>query len=104
MKCYAFAPPRKEGTGEDEKIVAAGDMLIFVSGHRPIYGRQMLYFFDPILKSRAEIPPPRQFYCIRNGALIPQEPFFPLRFSPTSTAARLRATHRKHTTRCRCSG
>lgn len=70
-------PPRKEGTGEDEHIVAAGDMLIFVSGHRPIYGRQMLYFFDPILKSRAEIAPPRQFYCIRNGALIPQEPFVP---------------------------
>ena len=70
-------PPRKEGTGEDEQIVAAGDMLIFVSGHRPIYGRQMLYFFDPILKSRAEIAPPRQFYCIRNGALIPQEPFVP---------------------------
>jgi type IV secretion system protein VirD4 len=67
--------PRKEGTGEHERIVAAGDMLIFVSGHRPIYGRQMLYFFDPILKSRAEIPPPRQFYCIQNGALIPQEPF-----------------------------
>jgi type IV secretion system protein VirD4 len=70
-------PPRKEGTGEDERIVAAGDMLIFVSGHRPIYGRQMLYFFDPILRSRAEIPPPRQFYCIQNGALIPQDPFVP---------------------------
>src|SRR5438105_4047451 len=68
-------PPRKKGTGENEKIVAAGDMLIFVSGHFPIYGKQMLYFFDPILKSRAEIAPPRQFYCIRNGALIPQEPF-----------------------------
>jgi type IV secretion system protein VirD4 len=68
-------PPQKEGTGENEKIVAAGDMLIFVSGHRPIYGRQMLYFFDPILKSRSEIPPPRHFYCIRNGAVVLQEPF-----------------------------
>jgi type IV secretion system protein VirD4 len=69
--------PRKKGTGENERIVAPGDMLIFVSGHRPIYGRQMLYFFDPILKSRAEIPPPGEFYCIRNGALIPQEPGVP---------------------------
>ena len=68
-------PPRKKGTGENEKIVAAGDMLIFVSGHFPIYGKQMLYFFDPILKSRAEIPPPRQFYCIRNGAVTTQGPF-----------------------------
>jgi len=68
-------PPRKKGTGAKEKIVAAGDMLIFVSGHFPIYGKQMLYFFDPILKSRAEISPPRQFYCIRNGVVTPQGPF-----------------------------
>jgi hypothetical protein len=52
-------------------------MLIFDSGHRPIYDRQMLYFFDPILKPRAEIPPPREFYCIRKGAPIPQGPFVP---------------------------
>jgi len=70
-------PARKEGTGQNERIVAPGDMLIFVSGHQPIYGRQMLYFFDPILRSRAEIPPPQQFYCIRNGALTPQDPFVP---------------------------
>ena len=68
-------PPRKKGTGTKERIVAAGDMLIFVSGHFPIYGKQMLYFFDPILKSRAEISPPRQFYCIRNGVVTPQGPF-----------------------------
>jgi hypothetical protein len=49
-------------------------MLIFVSGHRPIYGRQMLYFFDPILNCRAQIPPPQQFYCIRNGTEILQDP------------------------------
>jgi len=67
-------PPKKKGTREKEKIIAAGDMLIFVSGHRPIYGRQMLYFFDPILNFRAQIPPPQQFYCIRNGTEIPQDP------------------------------
>jgi type IV secretion system protein VirD4 len=67
-------PARKEGTGQNERIVAPGDMLIFVSGHQPIYGRQMLYFFDPILRSRAEIPPPQHFYCIRNGVLAPQDP------------------------------
>ena len=89
-------PPRKEGTGEDEKIVEAGDMLVFVSGHRPIYGRQMLYFFDPILESRAQIPPPRQFYCIRNGALIPQEPFLRYAFrqpQPPQGSAPLTTSH-----------
>ena len=46
-------PPKKERRGDQEKIIAPGDMLIFVSGHYPIYGTQMLYFFDPILRSRA---------------------------------------------------
>jgi type IV secretion system protein VirD4 len=67
-------PPKKKGTREKERIIGAGDMLIFVSGHRPIYGRQMLYFFDPILNFRAQIPPPQFFYCIRNGAEVPQDP------------------------------
>lgn len=46
--------PKKEG----EKIVEAGDMLIFVAGFPPIYGRQILYFIDPVFSARAKIPPP----------------------------------------------
>ena len=67
-------PPKKERGGHQEKIIAPGDMLIFVSGHYPIYGTQMLYFFDPILRSRAEIPPPTKFYSIHDGSLSPQDP------------------------------
>ena len=67
-------PPKKERGGNQEKIIAPGDMLIFVSGHYPIYGTQMLYFFDPILRSRAEIPPPTKFYSIHDGGLSPQDP------------------------------
>jgi type IV secretory pathway TraG/TraD family ATPase VirD4 len=67
-------PPKKERGGHQEKIIAPGDMLIFVSGHYPIYGTQILYFFDPILRSRAEIPPPTKFFCIREGSLSPQDP------------------------------
>jgi type IV secretion system protein VirD4 len=51
-------PPQKSGDGASEQIVAPGDMLIFVSGHFPILGMQMLYFFDPELRRRAAIPPP----------------------------------------------
>ena len=51
-------PPKKKGSGEQERIVAPGQMLIFVSGHYPILGTQMLYFFDPILNERAQIAPP----------------------------------------------
>jgi len=49
-------PPRKERDQNGERIVEAGDMLIFVSGTYPIYGRQILYFFDPVLAARAAIP------------------------------------------------
>jgi type IV secretion system protein VirD4 len=79
-------PPKKESAGHQEKIIAPGDMLIFVSGHYPIYGTQMLYFFDPILLSRAEIPPPTKFFSIHDGGLSPQDPLPDLtpRSKPTS--------------------
>jgi type IV secretion system protein VirD4 len=81
-------PPKKERGGNQEKIIAPGDMLIFVSGHYPIYGTQMLYFFDPVLRSRAEIPPPTKFYSIHDGGLSPQDPLpdFAPRPKPTSGA------------------
>ena len=40
--------------------VIPGDMLIFVAGRPPIYGRQMLYFQNPVLLARAKIPPPKE--------------------------------------------
>ena len=39
-------------------ILSAGDMLIFAAGHSPIYGKQVLYFQDPELLRRANLPPP----------------------------------------------
>jgi type IV secretion system protein VirD4 len=51
-------PPKKQGNGDGEIITEPGDMLIFVSGHYPIFGMQMLYFADPELARRAAIPPP----------------------------------------------
>ena len=53
-------PPMKAGDGDSERIVAPGHMLIFVSGHFPILGTQILYFADPELAARAELPPPYQ--------------------------------------------
>jgi type IV secretion system protein VirD4 len=53
-------PPMKAGDGDSERIVAPGHMLIFVSGHFPILGTQILYFADPDLAARAELPPPSQ--------------------------------------------
>jgi len=59
-------PPEKEGEGEDEKIVAPGDMLIFISGRPPIYGKQMLYFFDDVLRTRSEMPPPNRLVSVNS--------------------------------------
>ncbi|HEY6925526.1 MAG TPA: type IV secretory system conjugative DNA transfer family protein, partial [Steroidobacteraceae bacterium] len=35
-----------------------GDMLIFVAGQTPIYGKQILYFLDPTFAARARITAP----------------------------------------------
>ena len=70
-------PPEKMGEGEDEKIVAPGDMLIFISGRQPIYGKQMLYFFDEVLRTRSEMPP-------LNRLLIVNSPIAPISQGSTS--------------------
>src|SRR5215475_6753469 len=67
-------PPEKVSNGDTEKIVAPGQMLIFVSGHFPILGTQMLYFLDPTLPERAAIEPPVKFFALEGGQVIPQRP------------------------------
>jgi hypothetical protein len=66
-------PARKKGFGWKQKIVAPGDMLIFMSGTRPIYGTQMLYFMDPVLSERAAVPPPTKFYQLQRQNNIENE-------------------------------
>ena len=68
-------PPLKAGDGENERIIEPGDMLIFVAGHRPIYGKQLLYFLDPELAKRAIESPPTEFCAIEDeGRIIRQRP------------------------------
>ncbi len=67
-------PPKKQGDGASERIIEPGDMLIFVSGHYPILGMQMLYFLDPHLARRAAIPPPTELPTVSEGRAIPQVP------------------------------
>lgn len=47
--------PKKDASGG---ITEAGDMVVYVAGYPAIYGRQPLYFQDPELQARAEIPAP----------------------------------------------
>jgi type IV secretion system protein VirD4 len=67
-------PPTKSGHGTAERIVSPGDMLIFVSGHYPIYGTQILYFTDSVLAERAAIPPPTECLAIEEGRAVRQRP------------------------------
>src|SRR5690242_18401816 len=69
-----LGPPRKQSAGDTEKIVAPGQMLIFVSGHFPILGTQMLYFLDPVLSARAAMKPPTRFVALEDGRVVPQRP------------------------------
>ena len=48
--------PVKKGSD----IVQAGDMIVMVAGFAPVYGRQILYFKNPVFLERAKINPPDQ--------------------------------------------
>lgn len=54
-ECGRLPGPKKDSSGN---ITEAGDMLIFVTGFPPIYGKQILYFKDAIFSERAKIPAP----------------------------------------------
>jgi type IV secretion system protein VirD4 len=67
-------PPQKSDNGGAERIIAPGEMLIFVSGHFPILGMQMLYFFDPELQRRAALPPPAALHSPSAKGVVSQTP------------------------------
>jgi type IV secretion system protein VirD4 len=67
-------PSKKIGAGAAERIVGPGQMLIFVSGHYPILGAQMLYFLDPVLNERAAVPPPTGLVTLEDGEITHQKP------------------------------
>ncbi len=54
-ECLRMPGPKKDAQGQ---ILEAGDMVIYVAGFPAIYGRQPLFFQDPIFVARAAIPPP----------------------------------------------
>ncbi|MGE0470520.1 MAG: type IV secretory system conjugative DNA transfer family protein [Nitrospira sp.] len=54
-ECLRMPGPKKDAQGQ---IMEAGDMVIYVAGFPAIYGRQPLFFHDPIFAARAAILPP----------------------------------------------
>lgn len=54
-ECLRMPGPHKNDAGD---IVEAGDMVVYVAGFPAIYGKQPLYFKDPVFQARAAIPAP----------------------------------------------
>lgn len=50
---------------DDGEIVESGDMLVFVAGLPAIYGKQPLYFQDPVFLARAKVAAPTETDVIR---------------------------------------
>jgi type IV secretion system protein VirD4 len=67
-------PARKSGNGRDEQITHPGEMLIFISGSRPVLGTQMLYFKDPVMLKLSRIAPPLHLQAIEDGHAVQQRP------------------------------
>ena len=56
-ECLRLPGPIKNASGDIEE---PGDMVIYVAGYPAIYGKQPLYFNDPVFKARAALPAPTQ--------------------------------------------
>ena len=56
-ECLRMPGPKKSAAGD---IEVAGDMVVYVAGYPAIYGKQPLYFKDPVFSARAAIEAPTQ--------------------------------------------
>ncbi|RYZ91127.1 MAG: IncP-type DNA transfer coupling protein TraG [Proteobacteria bacterium] len=54
-ECATLPGSIKDAAGQ---ITEAGDMLIFSAGFPAIYGKQILFFKDPVFLARSKVPPP----------------------------------------------
>lgn len=63
-ECLRMPGPEKE----NELIKNEGDMIIYVAGFPAIYGRQLLYFKDPVFDARSKVPAPAVTDRIRSSA------------------------------------
>jgi type IV secretion system protein VirD4 len=76
-ECLRLPGAEKDAFGN---VTAPGDMLIFTAGQSPVYGRQILYFLDPVFSVRARILPPTKSDSLYEAPVQekPQEPNAPV--------------------------
>ena len=56
-ECLRMPGPKKDASGG---IREPGDMVVYVAGYPAIYGRQPLYFQDPVFQARSAVPAPNK--------------------------------------------
>ncbi|MDD5406969.1 MAG: type IV secretory system conjugative DNA transfer family protein [Sulfurovaceae bacterium] len=56
-ECMTLPGAKKDNNG---KVTEPGDMLVFIAGNPAIYGKQILYFLDPIFSKRSKIQSPAE--------------------------------------------
>tara|TARA_R110002126_G_scaffold11644_2_gene51844 strand:- start:942 stop:2792 length:1851 start_codon:yes stop_codon:yes gene_type:complete len=61
-ECQRMPGPKKDANGF---ITEAGDMVVYVAGFPAIYGKQPLYFKDPVFIARASVEAPLQSDVLR---------------------------------------
>ncbi|HAT1880045.1 TPA: type IV secretory system conjugative DNA transfer family protein [Legionella pneumophila] len=61
-ECQRMPGPKKDENG---LIKEAGDMVVYVAGFPAIYGKQPLYFKDPVFIARASVEAPEQSDILR---------------------------------------
>ncbi|MEP6604607.1 MAG: type IV secretory system conjugative DNA transfer family protein [Nitrosospira sp.] len=59
-ECLRMPGPIKGERDGEDVIEKPGDMIVYAAGFPAIYGKQPLYFQEPIFQARAEIPAPIQ--------------------------------------------
>jgi type IV secretion system protein VirD4 len=84
-ECMRLPGAEKDATG---RVTKPGDMLIFTAGQAPIYGRQILYFADPVFSARAKIPAPERSDSLHT--------FAPANIAPESQATNREAEYARY--------
>lgn len=69
-ECLRLPGPKKNALGLIEE---AGDMVVYMAGFPMIYGKQPLFFKDPIFSARAAVPPPLTGDVLRQKLTLAEE-------------------------------
>lgn len=69
-ECRRIPGPKKDPNG---LITEAGDMVIYAAGFPAIYGKQPLYFKDPVFVARAAVEAPRCSDVLRHNLTREEE-------------------------------